>query len=93
MLMAAMGPMGIAIGAAIDEGIAKEIAEAAEQGDSVAAERVDAFLHRPSIEFYDLSSDRAEQHDLSTKQPEKVKELEAEWQAMTDGFLAGAAGE
>ncbi|MFN7563950.1 MAG: sulfatase-like hydrolase/transferase, partial [Prosthecobacter sp.] len=31
-------------------------------------------------ELYDLKADRTEQHDLATAQPEKVKELAAEWQ-------------
>ena len=31
-------------------------------------------------EFYDLKADRTEQHDLATAQPDKVKELAAEWQ-------------
>lgn len=31
-------------------------------------------------ELYDLKTDRTEQHDLAAAQPEKVKELAAEWQ-------------
>ncbi|MCA1962961.1 MAG: arylsulfatase [Prosthecobacter sp.] len=31
-------------------------------------------------ELYDLKSDRTEQHNLASTQPEKVKELAAEWQ-------------
>ncbi len=37
-------------------------------------------------ELYDLAADRAEQHDLAARMPEKVRELEAAWQARTDEF-------
>jgi arylsulfatase len=37
-------------------------------------------------ELYDLSTDRAEQHDLATQMPEKVKELDHVWQAQTDEY-------
>ncbi len=37
-------------------------------------------------ELYDLKTDRAEQHNLAAKFPEKVKELEAAWQRQTDDF-------
>ncbi|HBJ84866.1 MAG TPA: arylsulfatase [Verrucomicrobiales bacterium] len=37
-------------------------------------------------ELYDLKTDRAEQHDLAAKMPDKVKELEAAWQQQTDDF-------
>ena len=37
-------------------------------------------------ELYDLRTDRAEQHDLAAKMPEKVKELERLWQEQTDRF-------
>jgi arylsulfatase A-like enzyme len=37
-------------------------------------------------ELYDLSTDRAEQHNLAAKMPEKVKELEQAWQKQTDAF-------
>lgn len=37
-------------------------------------------------ELYDLKTDRAEQHDLAAKLPEKVKELEQAWQRQTDSF-------
>jgi arylsulfatase A-like enzyme len=36
--------------------------------------------------LYDLKTDRAEQHDLAAKMPDKVKELEASWQSQTDDF-------
>jgi arylsulfatase len=35
-------------------------------------------------ELYDLKTDRAEQHNLASKQPEKVIELAQLWQAQTD---------
>ncbi len=38
--------------------------------------------------LYDLKSDRAEQHDLSAKLPDKAKELAAAWQKQTDDFTA-----
>ncbi len=37
-------------------------------------------------ELYDLKSDRAEQRNLATRMPEKVKELELAWQQQTDSF-------
>ena len=39
-------------------------------------------------ELYDLKSDRAEQHNLAAKMPEKVKELSELWQKQTDAFIA-----
>ena len=36
--------------------------------------------------LYDMKTDRAEQHDLAAKMPEKVKELEQTWQHQTDSF-------
>ena len=38
--------------------------------------------------LYDLSTDRAEQFDLSAKMPEKAKELADLWQKQTDEFIA-----
>lgn len=38
-------------------------------------------------ELYDLKTDRAEQHNLATKMPEKVAELEQAWQRQTDSFI------
>jgi arylsulfatase A-like enzyme len=38
-------------------------------------------------ELYDLSSDRAEQRDLSGRLPDKVQELSATWQRVTDEFI------
>ncbi len=37
-------------------------------------------------ELYDLKTDRAEQHNLAAKMPDKVKELEQVWQQQTDSF-------
>jgi len=39
-------------------------------------------------ELYDLKTDRAEQHNLATRIPEKVKELERAWQEQTDSFTS-----
>ena len=35
-------------------------------------------------ELYDLKIDRTEQHDLASAQPDKVKELAAEWQSWAE---------
>ena len=37
-------------------------------------------------ELYDLKTDRAEQHNLATKMPEKAKELEQVWLKQTNDF-------
>jgi arylsulfatase len=37
-------------------------------------------------EFYDMRTDRAEQHNLAKTQPDKVRELEELWQRQTDAF-------
>ena len=37
-------------------------------------------------ELYDLRTDRAEQNNLASKMPDKVKELEKAWQLQTDSF-------
>jgi len=37
-------------------------------------------------ELYDLRSDRAEQHNLAAKMPDKVKELERAWQLQSASF-------
>lgn len=39
-------------------------------------------------ELYDLKTDRAEQHNLAAKSPDKVQELAALWQAQTESFTA-----
>jgi arylsulfatase len=39
-------------------------------------------------ELYNLAKDRAEQSNLATQMPDKVKELEAVWQKQTDSFTA-----
>jgi len=38
--------------------------------------------------LYDLKTDRAEEHDLSAKMPEKAKELADLWQKQTDAYIA-----
>ncbi len=38
--------------------------------------------------LYDMINDRAEQHDLAATHPEKVRELEAAWQARVDEYTA-----
>jgi len=38
--------------------------------------------------LYDLKTDRAEQHDLSAKMPEKAKELADLWQKQTEEYVA-----
>ena len=42
-------------------------------------------------ELYDLTSDRAEQYNLASKMPDKVKELESVWQDQTNDFAELAA--
>ena len=37
-------------------------------------------------ELYDLKTDRAEQHNLAAKMPDKAQELAASWQKQTDAF-------
>lgn len=37
-------------------------------------------------ELYDLKTDRAEQHNLASQLPDKVKELEQVWQSQTNSF-------
>jgi arylsulfatase len=39
-------------------------------------------------ELYNVASDRAEQTNLASQHPEKVRELEAVWQSQTDEFTA-----
>lgn len=39
-------------------------------------------------ELYDLKTDRAEQHNLAAKLPDKAQELAASWQAQTEAFTA-----
>ncbi len=38
--------------------------------------------------LYDLKTDRAEQHNLAAKMPDKVQELASLWQKQTDAFTA-----
>ena len=40
--------------------------------------------------LYDLSHDRAEQHDLADERPEKVRELASEWNQWRERFLRDA---
>jgi len=37
-------------------------------------------------ELYDLTTDRAEQHDLATSQPDKLMELSKRWDQLTQEF-------
>lgn len=37
--------------------------------------------HPTGWELYDISADRAEQHDLAAKQPDRVREMSAQWDA------------
>lgn len=41
-------------------------------------------------ELYDLKTDRAEQHNLATQLPERVKDLEQVWQRQTQSFIDAA---
>lgn len=42
-------------------------------------------------ELYNIAADRAEQTNLATQHPDKVRELEAVWQSQTDAFSTLAA--
>jgi arylsulfatase len=42
-------------------------------------------------ELYDLKADRAEQHNLASRHPDKVRELSAAWETKTQEFTALAA--
>jgi arylsulfatase len=37
--------------------------------------------HPGGWELYDMASDRTEMHDLASQQPERVKEMSAQWDA------------
>lgn len=41
-------------------------------------------------ELYHLATDRAEQHDLAAREPDRVRELAAAWQRQTDAFTEQA---
>jgi arylsulfatase len=43
-------------------------------------------------ELYDLSRDRAEMNDLSGRESDRVKEMEARWKALTQEYARDAAG-
>ena len=43
-------------------------------------------------ELYDLKTDRAEQNNLASKMPDKVKELEAEWAKWNQGNIPPLGG-
>lgn len=40
--------------------------------------------------LYNLAADRGEQHDLAAAQPDRVRELDARWQALTDQYVRDA---
>ena len=40
--------------------------------------------HRGSWELYDMDADRTEMHDLAPKQPERVQQMAAQWDAWAD---------
>jgi arylsulfatase len=41
-------------------------------------------LHGGPWELYDLAADRTELHDLAARQPERVQELAAKWEAWAE---------
>jgi arylsulfatase len=41
-------------------------------------------------ELYNLATDRAEQHNLAAREPDRVRELAAAWQRQTDAFTEQA---
>ena len=44
-------------------------------------------LNRPKWELYDIALDMGETHDLATKLPEKVVELERIWRRMNSEMM------
>jgi arylsulfatase len=47
--------------------------------------------NRDAWELYDLSTDRAEMNDLSSRHPERVKEMETRWKGLTEQYARDAA--
>lgn len=47
--------------------------------------------HKDAWELYDLAADRPETNDLSGRNPDRVKEMEARWKALTDEYARDAA--
>jgi arylsulfatase len=48
--------------------------------------------NKDAWELYDLSRDRAEMNDLASRDPERVKQMEARWKALTEEYARDAAG-
>lgn len=42
--------------------------------------------HRDPWERYDLRADRAEQHDLAARRPDRARAMERAWQEQTEYF-------
>lgn len=51
---------------------------------------VSARENKDAWELYDLGTDRAEMNDLSGRHPERAKEMEARWKALTEEFARDA---
>jgi arylsulfatase len=49
--------------------------------------------NKDAWELYDLRLDRAEMHDRSAREPDRVKEMAARWQSLTDQYARDAARE
>jgi arylsulfatase len=47
--------------------------------------------NRDAWELYDLTTDRAEMHDLSGRHPARVKEMETRWKELTEQYARDAA--
>ena len=41
-------------------------------------------------ELFNLATDRCEQHNLATEQPDRVREMAARWRQLQDGFVRDA---
>ncbi|MEM6363349.1 MAG: arylsulfatase [Planctomycetota bacterium] len=50
----------------------------------------DELTVQPDWHLYNLSNDRAEQHDLAASQPERVKRMAMRWETLRQQFLADA---
>jgi arylsulfatase len=46
--------------------------------------------NKDAWELYDLGTDRAEMNDLAARHPDRVKEMEARWKALTEEFARQA---
>ena len=48
--------------------------------------------NKDAWELYDLKTDRAEMNDVSSRYPERVKEMAARWTSLTEQYARDASG-